>query len=206
MTITEMLGQSGVLTLLGMAIVFAFLAVMIFCINITGKIIHKLGLDKDIAPAAPVNAPATKTAGFSGSPAVGAAVSAAVQEYRKQNPAAAGQKSNYIVTVNGTDYAINFSDAGNSDNPGAGNAKPEQTAAPAAEPHSDGTVILAPVAGTVIRYAVNDGTQVSPGDTIIIIESMKMELEIKATVSGAVHFLAGQGTQVASQAPLAEIK
>jgi oxaloacetate decarboxylase alpha subunit len=35
---------------------------------------------------------------------------------------------------------------------------------------------------------------------------MKMELEIKATAAGAVHFLAPTGKQVASQQPIAEIR
>jgi oxaloacetate decarboxylase alpha subunit len=69
-----------------------------------------------------------------------------------------------------------------------------------------GTVILAPVAGTVIRYAVNEGQQVNSGDTVVIMESMKMELEIKATAAGTVHFIAAAGIQVASQQPIAEIK
>jgi oxaloacetate decarboxylase alpha subunit len=77
---------------------------------------------------------------------------------------------------------------------------------PAAPVSSGGTAINAPVAGTVIRYAVNEGTAVNSGDTIIIIESMKMELEIKATAAGKVHFLAPTGAQVASQQPIAEIQ
>jgi oxaloacetate decarboxylase alpha subunit len=66
-------------------------------------------------------------------------------------------------------------------------------------------VIPAPVAGTIIRYAVNEGAQVVSGDTIIIIESMKMELEIKATAAGKVRFLVPSGAQVASQQPIAEL-
>jgi len=61
------------------------------------------------------------------------------------------------------------------------------------------------VAGTVLRHAVAEGAQVKSGDTIIIIESMKMELEIKSTTAGKVHFLVPAGTQVASQLPIAEI-
>jgi oxaloacetate decarboxylase alpha subunit len=68
-----------------------------------------------------------------------------------------------------------------------------------------GTAINAPVAGTIIRYAVDEGAAISSGDTIIIIESMKMELEIKATAAGKVHFLVPTGTQVASQQAIAEI-
>jgi oxaloacetate decarboxylase alpha subunit len=80
-------------------------------------------------------------------------------------------------------------------------------AAPAAAPapSGGGVVIPAPVAGTVLRHAVNEGAQVASGATIIIIESMKMELEIKATAAGKVHFLVPAGTQVASQQPIAEI-
>jgi len=39
MTIVEMLGQSGVLTLLGLGVVFGFLIIMVIVINLTGKII-----------------------------------------------------------------------------------------------------------------------------------------------------------------------
>jgi oxaloacetate decarboxylase alpha subunit len=83
-------------------------------------------------------------------------------------------------------------------------ASPQAAPAPAAAP-SGGTVVPAPVAGTIIRYAVNEGTHVASGDTIIIIESMKMELDIKATAAGTVRFLVPAGTQVASQQPIAEI-
>ncbi|GHU65259.1 oxaloacetate decarboxylase [Spirochaetia bacterium] len=79
-------------------------------------------------------------------------------------------------------------------------------AAPAASAPSGGAVIPAPVAGTVLRYAVSEGASVKPGDNVIIIESMKMELEIKATSAGSVHFLVPAGTQVASQQPIAEVK
>jgi len=75
----------------------------------------------------------------------------------------------------------------------------------AVEPTSAGAVILAPVAGIVLRYAVSEGATVKPGDNVIIMESMKVELEIKATAGGKVHFLAAAGVQVSSQQPIAEI-
>jgi oxaloacetate decarboxylase gamma subunit len=79
MTIMEMLEQSGILTVLGMAVVFLFLWIMIVCVNMVNKIIHRLGLDKDVqeppayAPAAPVGNQGQITA----------AITAAVNEYRK---------------------------------------------------------------------------------------------------------------------------
>jgi oxaloacetate decarboxylase gamma subunit len=83
MTIAEMLGQSGVLTLLGMGIVFSFLIILIVCVTLTGKIIHVLGADKDLqqVPKPVGGAPAAG----SNNGAVTAAISAAVTEYRKNN-------------------------------------------------------------------------------------------------------------------------
>lgn len=46
MTITKMLGQSGLLTLLGMCVVFAFIIIMIICMNLLKVAIHALKLDK----------------------------------------------------------------------------------------------------------------------------------------------------------------
>lgn len=77
MTITEMLGQSGNLALLGMGTVFSFLIIMIIAITVAGKIIHAAGMDRDLnAPPAP------KTPAKSGGELT-AAIGAAVNEYRK---------------------------------------------------------------------------------------------------------------------------
>jgi oxaloacetate decarboxylase gamma subunit len=75
----EMLEQSAILTILGMAVVFIFLWIMIVCVNLVSKAIHNLGLDKDVQepPAVRSGTP----------PQVTAAISAAVNEYRKnENP------------------------------------------------------------------------------------------------------------------------
>jgi oxaloacetate decarboxylase gamma subunit len=85
MTIMEMLGQSGILTVLGMGIVFSFLAILIICVTLLGKVVHALKLDKDVtdpAPAAPRPAAAPST---NNNAAVTAAISAAVNEYQKKN-------------------------------------------------------------------------------------------------------------------------
>jgi oxaloacetate decarboxylase alpha subunit len=77
--------------------------------------------------------------------------------------------------------------------------------APAAEVPAGGVTIPSPMAGTVLRYSVEEGTQVASGATILILESMKMELEIKTSAAGKVHFLVPTGTQVTSQQPIAQI-
>jgi oxaloacetate decarboxylase alpha subunit len=113
-----------------------------------------------------------------------------------------GQAAKYNVNVNGANYAVVVSPAGTvaigpASAPAAGGAAPARS--------GGGQSIPAPVAGTVLRYAVSEGAQVASGDTILIIESMKMELEIKSTSAGPVHFLVPAGTQVAAQQPVAEI-
>lgn len=78
MTISEMLQQSVVLTILGMAVVFAFLWLMILCVNGVGKLIQKTGMDKDIRKSAAPKKPAGAAAAE-----ITSAISAAVTEYRK---------------------------------------------------------------------------------------------------------------------------
>jgi oxaloacetate decarboxylase gamma subunit len=80
MTIAEMLGQSGALTLLGMGIVFGFLVILIISVTLAGKLIHALGLDRGALPRPAVSAGPSTAAK---SAAVTAAISAAVSEYRK---------------------------------------------------------------------------------------------------------------------------
>ncbi|HCC36233.1 MAG TPA: oxaloacetate decarboxylase subunit alpha [Treponema sp.] len=115
-----------------------------------------------------------------------------------------GAAEKYNVNVNGTNYAVVVSPAGTVAVAPAAGAAPVAAAAPVAV-SGGGEVVPAPVAGTVLRYAVAEGAQVAAGETIVIIESMKMELEIKSTAAGKAHFLVPTGTQVASQQPIAEI-
>ena len=82
MTIEVMLEQSGVLTLLGMSVVFAFLIILIFAISLVGKLINALKLNKELMPQALAAAPSASAVSAG---AVTAAISAAVNEYRKSN-------------------------------------------------------------------------------------------------------------------------
>lgn len=57
MTIAEMLAQSGILTVLGMCVVFTFLVIMIGCMNLLRIGVHAFKLDKE-APKVEAAAPA----------------------------------------------------------------------------------------------------------------------------------------------------
>ena len=76
MTIGEMLGQSGILTVLGMCVVFAFLVIMIGCMNLLRTAVHAFKLDKE-APKAESSAPAAAAADEK---AIVAAIAAALHE------------------------------------------------------------------------------------------------------------------------------
>ncbi|MFC2600339.1 MAG: sodium-extruding oxaloacetate decarboxylase subunit alpha [Treponema lecithinolyticum] len=76
----------------------------------------------------------------------------------------------------------------------------------AAQAPSGGAVVNAPVAGTYLKNTVAEGSAVTAGQTIVMIESMKMELEIKAASNGTVHFLVSPGAAITAGQPLAEIK
>ncbi len=60
MTISAMLNQSIILTLLGMCVVFSFLVILIGCMNLLRLFVHAAKLDK--APAADIAAPAAAPA------------------------------------------------------------------------------------------------------------------------------------------------
>ena len=62
MTISEMLGQSGLLTLLGLGVVFAFIIILIFCMKLLQVLVHALKLDKGDSKATVKKAPAAPAA------------------------------------------------------------------------------------------------------------------------------------------------
>ena len=66
MNVEQMLGQSGILTLLGMGVVFSFLIIMIVCMYALHAVLHALKLDKD----APKQAQTAASAPTSAAPAV----------------------------------------------------------------------------------------------------------------------------------------
>ena len=86
--------------------------------------------------------------------------------------------------------------------------KAEAKAAPAPAPvaaPAGGTQLKAPMPGTVIDFKATNGAAVKKGQTILILEAMKMENEIVAPVDGVITFVASKGASVNSDDLLAVI-
>jgi len=58
--------------------------------------------------------------------------------------------------------------------------------APGASSSRDADALSPPMAATVVRIAVQAGAQVHQGDTLVVLEAMKMELPIRAPRDGVV--------------------
>jgi pyruvate carboxylase subunit B len=100
---------------------------------------------------------------------------------------------NYTVVVNGVKYSVQVAEGD-----GANLEITKIESAPgAASVSGEGTPINAVVNGTVWKILVKEGDSVSAGQTVVILEAMKMEIEVKAPAAGKVtSVVASQGSSV----------
>lgn len=78
MTIPEMLGQSGMLTVLGMGVVFGFLIILILCMKLVELLVKVTGLDKEAPSASSVPASSGQNTNII------AAIATAIKEKQKK--------------------------------------------------------------------------------------------------------------------------
>lgn len=127
------------------------------------------------------------------------------------------------VTVNGTDYKVELADAvpapaqqaarpaPQTVSTGAPAVTPQATAqaaqtATASAPLGKGEVVTAPLPGVILDIKVKVGDVVKAGQTVAVLEAMKMENEIEATASGTVTAVnAGKGDSVLEGAAIITI-
>ncbi len=77
---------------------------------------------------------------------------------------------------------------------------------PSADTSVQSVAITAEMPGKVIRLLVDVGTTISEGDSILVLEAMKMEMPISATTSGTLtKIYVSPGDQVAAGDTLALI-
>ena len=72
---------------------------------------------------------------------------------------------------------------------------------------ASGDAVTAPMQGTVVKVAVEEGQQVAAGDLVVVLEAMKMENPVTAHKDGVVTGLAAEpGAAITQGTVLAEIK
>ncbi len=97
--------------------------------------------------------------------------------------AAAGDQETYTIKVNGQAYVVQINEGGDISHVESSAAS---APAPAAEPAGEGEPVTAPLSGNIWKIQVSPGQQVKEGDTLLILEAMKMETQIVASKSGTV--------------------
>ncbi len=114
----------------------------------------------------------------------------------------------YTVTVNGKPFQVVIQEGSP-----APTIQPQPTPSPATTPDpkpsvtpaasAQQTVVKAPMPGTVFKVLVKAGDAVQAGQNLLILEAMKMEIEIKADRAATVREVAvAAGTPVQSGQPL----
>ena len=107
---------------------------------------------------------------------------------------------NYTITVNGNVYDVTVEENG------AGAPAAAPVAAPRAAAGAGNIQVKAGAAGKVFQVPTSVGQKVEAGDTVIIIEAMKMEIPVVAPEAGTIASIdVAVGDAVESGAVLATL-
>ncbi len=122
------------------------------------------------------------------------------------------ERQSLVVEVDGRRLEVSLpaglSLGGGGGGGGGGSRKkaPKRTRGGSSGTTVSGDAVTAPMQGTVVKVAVQDGQQVAEGDVIVVIEAMKMEQPIKAHKSGTVTGLKAEiGQTVSNGAVICEL-
>ncbi|MBZ4203322.1 MAG: sodium-extruding oxaloacetate decarboxylase subunit alpha [Methylovulum sp.] len=105
-------------------------------------------------------------------------------------PTTAPSIESYVVNVDGRNFTVTVGPAGTALNIQANIADGKLNDATA----KAGAEIYAPMACNILKILVNEGSHISEGDVVVIMEAMKMETEIRSKFTGivsAVHVKEG---------------
>jgi oxaloacetate decarboxylase alpha subunit len=90
----------------------------------------------------------------------------------------------YTVEVEGKSYTVTVSAGG--DISGIASVGAQSNTASADVPVSGGEPVAAPLAGNVVKVLVKPGQRVSEGESIVVLEAMKMETSVSAPADGTI--------------------
>ena len=126
-----------------------------------------------------------------------------------QAPEEAGERQSVVVEVGGKRLEVVLP-GGLSLGGGSGAAKkkaPRRSGGSKTGAAASGDSLTAPMQGTIVKIAVEEGQEVAAGELVVVLEAMKMEQPINAHKAGTItSLLAEVGQTVTNGAVIAEIK
>ncbi|MCH2664305.1 biotin/lipoyl-binding protein [bacterium] len=131
-----------------------------------------------------------------------------VDKTADQPAAATSGPASYTISVNGRQFQLSIDGDQATVNGNTYQVElTEGSAAPSAAPASgQGQLVHAEMPGKVIRVLATQGSRVNEGDPLLVLEAMKMEMQIASPVSGTVQSVdVSEGDQVAAGATLITI-
>ncbi|TPG19167.1 acetyl/propionyl/methylcrotonyl-CoA carboxylase subunit alpha [Pedococcus bigeumensis] len=124
-------------------------------------------------------------------------------------PEESGERQSVVVEVGGKRLEVVLP-GGLSLGGGSGAAKkkaPRRSGGSKTGAAASGDSLTAPMQGTIVKIAVEEGQQVAAGELVVVLEAMKMEQPINAHKAGTITgLLAEVGQTVTNGAVIAEIK
>lgn len=115
----------------------------------------------------------------------------------------------FNISVNGKSYAVEVEEttdgAISSVSAPVQIAAPAPKAAPAAAPAGNGKPVKSQMPGLVKKLCFANGASVKAGETIIILEAMKMDTPISAPFAGVITYATSEGSNIDSGAVLCTI-
>ena len=113
-----------------------------------------------------------------------------------------------VVEVAGRRFEVTvYGDTSGGEARPAARSRTRVTEGPRTRMHSAGEDVVAPMQGTVVKYAVAEGDEVRAGDLVVVLEAMKMENHVTAHRDGVVTALLSEpGATVESGTVLAHIE
>ena len=123
----------------------------------------------------------------------------------------AGERQSVVVEVGGKRLEVvlpaGLASIGGGAAAAGGAKKPKRAGGKKAGAAASGDAVTSPMQGTVVKVVVEEGASVAEGDTVVVIEAMKMEQPLKAHKAGTVTGLSAEvGATVTNGQVICEVK
>lgn len=99
------------------------------------------------------------------------------------------------LTVNGEEYTVEMEKQAEPEKPKpvvrqASSSDDADSSAPKSAGSASGTAVKAPLPGVITEICVSEGQEVQAGDTVVVLEAMKMANALQAEKSGKISAIA----------------